>query len=200
VILVTGASGYVGGVALRRLSTMGHSVAAMARNAGKVEGNVPAGTQVRVADYDDPPSLAEAFQGVTSLLFIASDGDGRDVMRHHANVLQTAAASGIGHVVFTSIIDIDESSPFYFTPVYRDAERRLAELGLDCTILRCGLYSDFLFKLWGEPAMSTGQLSLPVGDALVAPVSRDDVAEAAATVIVSRDQRDKVYDLTGPKS
>jgi NAD(P)H dehydrogenase (quinone) len=179
---------------------MDHSVAALARNAGKAERNVPAGTQMRIADYDDPSGLKKALQDVTSLLFVASDGDGRDVMRHHANVLDAAAASGVGHVVFTSIIDVDEMSPFYFTPVYRDAERWLAELGLGCTILRCGLYSDFLFSLWVEPALSTGGLSLPVGDALVAPVSRDDVAEAAVAAITSRHHRGKVYELTGPRS
>jgi NAD(P)H dehydrogenase (quinone) len=93
-------------------------------------------------------SLEKAFEDVTRLLFVASDGDARDVMRHHANVIDAAAAAGVEQVAFTSIIDVDETSPFYFTPVYRDAERRLAECGLVCTILRCGLYSDFLLSSW----------------------------------------------------
>jgi NAD(P)H dehydrogenase (quinone) len=199
-ILVTGASGYVGGVALRRLSMMGHTVAAMARNARKAERNLPAGIDIRIADYDDTSSLKRAFEGVTGLLFVASDGDGRDVMRQHANVIDSVAAAGVGHVVFASIIDVDEASPFYFTPVYRDAERRLAELGLGWTILRCGLYSDFLLSSWVQPAISTGRLSVPVGQARIAPVSRDDVAEAAAAAIASRQHCGKVYELTGPRS
>jgi uncharacterized protein YbjT (DUF2867 family) len=53
VILVTGASGYIGGVARRRLSTMRHPAAAMARNAPKAEHNLPAGIPTGIADYDD---------------------------------------------------------------------------------------------------------------------------------------------------
>jgi NAD(P)H dehydrogenase (quinone) len=199
-ILVTGASGYVGGVALHRLSTMGHPVAAMARDARKAERNLPAGIPIRIADYEDRSSLERAFEGVTRLLFVASDGERRDVLRHHANVIDAAAATGVEHVAFTSIIDVDETSPFYFAPVYRDAERRLAELGLGCTTLRCGLYSDFLLSSWVEPARSTGRLSLPVGQARIAPVARDDVAEAAAVAVVSRHHCGKVYELTGPRS
>jgi NAD(P)H dehydrogenase (quinone) len=178
---------------------MGHPVAAMARNARKAKHNLPAGIPLRIADYDDKSGLERAFESVTRLLFVASDGDRRDVTRHHANV-DAAAASGVEHVAFTSIIDVDETSPFSFAPVYRDAERRLAELGLGCTILRCGLYSDFLHSSWVEPARSTGRLSVPVGQARIAPVSRDDAAEAAAAAIVSRHHRGKVYELTGPRS
>jgi NAD(P)H dehydrogenase (quinone) len=142
---------------------MGHPVAAMARNARKAKHNLPAGIPLRIADYDDKSGLERAFESVTRLLFVASDGDRRDVMRHHANVIDAAGASGVAHVAFTSIIDVDETSPLYFAPVYRDAVRRLAELGSGCTTLRCGLYSDFLLSSWIEPARSTGRLPCPWG-------------------------------------
>lgn len=199
-ILVTGASGYVGGMALRRLSAMGCPVAAMARELRKAEKAVPAGVPIRIANYDDVASLETAFEGVASLLFVASDGDGRDVLRQHANVIDAAAVAGIKLVVFTSILDIEETSPFYYTPVYRDAERRLTESGLNCTILRCGLYSDLLLSHWIEPARVTGELCLPVGRARVAPVSREDVAAVAAALTVAADlsgKEGKVYELTG---
>ena len=199
-ILVTGASGYVGSMALRHLSAMGHPVAAMARNARKARQTLPPGVALRVADYDDIAGLEKAFEAVTDLLFISSDGDRRDVMRHHANVIDAAAACGVEHVVFTSIIDVGEASPFYFAPVYRDAERRLTERGLATTMLRCGLYADLVLASWVEPAISTGVLSLPVGQGRVAPVSRDDVAIAAAQAVVSPHHLTKVHELTGPKS
>jgi NAD(P)H dehydrogenase (quinone) len=199
-LLVTGASGHVGGVAVRRLLAMGCDVAALARDTGKATRALPEGTQIRVADYDDPASLRQAFDGVTRLLFVSSDGDARDVMRHHANVINAAAAMGVDHVIFTSIIDIDATSPFYYTPVYRDAERRLAECGLAHTILRCGLYADFLFSLWVKPAISSGRLSLPVGDSPIAPVSRDDVAQAAATVAATPAHWGQIYEVTGPRT
>jgi len=197
-ILVTGASGHVGGMALRCLSAMGAPVVAMARNQRKARETLPAGVPVRIANYDDVTSLKASFEGVSSLLFVASDGDGRDVLRHHANVVDAAVVSGIEQIIFIGILDIEETSPFYYTPVYRDAERRLTESGLNCTILRCGLYSDLLLSHWIEPARATGKLCLPVGQALVAPVSRKDVAAAAAALAVASDRHGKAYELTGP--
>jgi NAD(P)H dehydrogenase (quinone) len=197
VILVTGASGYVGRTALRRLVSMGAEVAAMVRNVERAREHLPDEVPIRVGDYDDLSSLERAFDGMTRLLFVASDGDARDVMRHHANVIQAVAATGID-IVFTSITDIDATSPFYFTPVYRDAEHRLADLGSACTILRCGLYADFILTQWIEPALSTGMITLPVGESLVAPVSRDDVAEAAARLVVTNGHEGMTYEITGP--
>lgn len=150
----------------------------------------------RTAGYDDRLNIERALEGVSRLLFVASDGDRRDVMRQHANVLDSAAASGVEHVAFTSIIDVDETSPF-LAPAYRDAGRAA---GLGCTILRHGLYSDFLLSRWIQPARSTGRLLLPLGQARIAPVSRDDVAEAAAAAVVSRQHCGKVYEVTGPGS
>ncbi|MFD2058929.1 NAD(P)H-binding protein [Mesorhizobium calcicola] len=199
-IVVTGASGYVGGKALAALSRQGLPVVGMARNAGKRAASLPSETPLRIADYDDPESLSREFEGVSTLLLVSSDGDGRDVLRHHANAIEAAVSRKIASIVFTSIIDIDTDSPFYFTPVYRDAERRLRESGLTWTILRCGLYSDLVLDSWIRPALSSGVLSLPTGAGQVAPISRNDVALAAAAVVASpMKHAGKTYELTGPQ-
>ncbi|WEX76253.1 NAD(P)H-binding protein [Sinorhizobium numidicum] len=199
-ILVTGASGYVGGAVLRRLSERGHAVSGMVRSLARATQVQTAGFTIRIANYDDRAKLERAFQGVDRLVFVASDGDARAVMRHHANVIEAAASAGVRHVVFTSITDIDEASNFYFTPVYRDAERRLLGSGVEWTIVRCGLYADLILANWLQPAFASGELSLPVGTARVAPISRDDVAEALATLVASNSSGSKIYTLTGPKA
>lgn len=198
-ILVTGGSGYVGGAVLRRLSQRGHAVSAMVRNLGRAD-QVQAGVPVRIANYDDRASLERAFEGVDRLVFVASDGDARAVMRHHANVIAAAAVAGVGHVTFTSIIDVDTRSGFYFTPVYRDAERRLLASGRRWTILRCGLYADLIFSRWIRPALASGEMTLPVGGARVAPIARDDVAEALAVAVAADGFAGKIYELTGPSA
>lgn len=196
-ILVTGASGYVGGKALGALFRQGCPVAGMVRSARRAEA-LPPETPLRIASYDDPGSLLRAFEGVSTLLFISSDGDGRNVLRHHANVIDAAVAQRVSSIVFTSIIDVDSGSPFYYAPVYRDAERRLADSAINSTILRCGLYSDFVLDHWVKPALSTGTLSLPVGAAQISPISRSDVALAAAAVASSPSRHaGNTYELTG---
>src|SRR6266404_9230069 len=85
---------------------------------------------------------------------ISSDGDASAVIRHDANAIEAATAANIRQITFTSIVDTDELSPFYFSPVYRDAERRLAVCSVPSTILRCGLYSDFILKHWLVPSQT----------------------------------------------
>ncbi|QPC93583.1 NAD(P)H-binding protein [Mesorhizobium sp. INR15] len=200
-ILVTGASGYVGGKALAALLRQGLPAVGMVRNVDRRGAGLPAQTPLRVADYDDPASLRRAFDGITTLLFVSSDVTARDMLRHHAHVIEAAVSQKIRSVVFTSIIDIDAQSPFYFTPVYRDAERGLRESGLAWTILRCGLYSDLVLNEWIKPALLTGTLSLPTGAGQIAAISRDDVALALATVATSPIKHaGKIYELTGPES
>lgn len=175
------------------------AVAAMARNARKALQTLPADIPVRLADYDDRPGLERAFDGVAQLLFVASDGEARDMMRHHANVIAAAAARGVRRVVFAGIVDVGESSPFCYAPAYRDAEHRLVASGMEWTILRCGLYSDLVLDHWLLPARASGEVSLPVGSARIAPISRDGVAEALAAAI-SRQDSGSVHLLTGPVS
>jgi NAD(P)H dehydrogenase (quinone) len=175
-------------------------VVGIARNPHRVTLEAKRGTCFRIADYDDRSSLVRAFQGATALLFIASDGAGPDVVRQHANVIEAAISSSIEHIVFTSIIDVEESSPFYFTPVYRAAELRLINCGINWTILRCGLYSDFLLSSWIEPARLSGVISVPAGPSRVAPLSRDDVAAAAVAALTSPAHWGQIYELTGTQS
>lgn len=125
---------------------------------------------------------------------MASDGFAADVTRQHANVIEAANRRQIAHVVFTSIVDVEDSSPFYFAPVYRDAERLLKASRFATSIIRCGLYCEFIHRHWlKDPA-----ISLPLTNAQIAPVSRDDVAVAAVESLLHLTHG--TWDLTGSKS
>jgi len=89
---------------------------------------------------------------------------------------------------------VEDGSPFYFAPVYRDAERRLKAARFECTIVRCGLYSDFILQHWLRETL----ISLPLADARIAPISRDDVAAALVEALL--DANDTIFNLTGARS
>lgn len=193
-ILVTGASGYIGSRAVCRLLELGLSVTACGRNGARVRQAVPPSTLIATADYNDPESLDRAFAKVRKLLFVASDGFAEDVLRQHSNVIEAANRSSIEHVVFTSIIDVEESSPFYFAPVYRDAEQKLKTARFSASIIRCGLYSEFILRHW----LGDSLISLPLGSARIAPVSRDDVVAAAVEALLHT--TGEVQELSGARS
>lgn len=193
-IVVTGASGYVGSRAVRRLAELGVPVTALGRNKARLRKVIPQGIPLVIADYDDPASLDRAFAHARKLIFVASDGFAEDMIRQHAHVIDAANRSPIAQTVFTSIVDVEDGSPFYFAPVYRDAERRLKSARFSSVILRCGLYSDFIMQHWLQKTL----ISLPLADARIAPISRDDVAVAA--VHAAQYGTGAIWDLTGARS
>ena len=196
-ILVTGATGYVGGAILRRLSSLEVEAVAMVRDPETARRRLPPGTAFRVAAYEDSPALRRAFAGADQIILVSSDGDARAVMRHHANAISAAAEAGPSRIVFMSIVDIDAESPFYYAPVYRDAERRLVASGVPSTILRCGLYSDFVLDHWLKPAVESGEVLLPAGQGPVAPISREDVASAIVAIASQPATHGQNYAVTG---
>jgi NAD(P)H dehydrogenase (quinone) len=90
---------------------------------------------------EDASALKRLLAGTDDIVLISSDGAASGVMRHHANAVEAAAVTNIRPITFTSIVDTDELSRFYFLPVYRDPERRPAVCSVPSTILRCGLES-----------------------------------------------------------
>lgn len=200
-LLITGTTGRVGSAAIQLLQQsrrLGTTVA-LARSKARAVETLGDAVEVRVANYDDRASLDEAFIGTKSLLFVPSDGAAQDVRRHHRNVIEAAAAADVKHIVCLSIVDIEASSSFYFTPVYRDTEQFLRSCGCDWTILRCNLYWDFVISKWIEVARNTGLIDIPAGLGTLAPITCADVA-AAAVASFDPIHRSKVYELTAARS
>ncbi|MFM8496499.1 MAG: NAD(P)H-binding protein, partial [Planctomycetia bacterium] len=63
-ILLTGATGYVGGVLLPELERRGHVVRCMARRPQKLVGRTGPTTEVIAGDASDPDALARACAGI----------------------------------------------------------------------------------------------------------------------------------------
>jgi NAD(P)H dehydrogenase (quinone) len=145
------------GAVVCRLASLGHNVA-MVRDVQAASRRLPSGIALRVADHEDASALKRALAGIDDMVLISSDGDASAVMRHHANAIEAATATNIRHITFTSVVDTDELSPFYFSRVYRDAARQLAVCSVPSTILRRGLYSDFILKHWLVPSQTSGEL------------------------------------------
>lgn len=155
-----------------------------------------AGLTARGADSDDPASLARAFSGLETLVFVSSDGRAEDMARHHRNVVEAVVEAGVGHVVYTSILDLEPDSRFYYSPAHRETEALLAASGVDRCLARTSIFADFFEETWLAPALAAGELALPIGGAGMSMVSREDVARALAAV--ARRRWEGVVEVTGP--
>lgn len=200
-ILVTGASGQLGRRIVQRLSVRlpeggAGKLAVSVRDPARVADVAARGIEVRHGNFDRRETLSGAFAGVECLVLVSTDGPEDACIARHRNAIEAAVAAGVRRVCYTSFLDANAKSPSAFARVHGAAEADLAASGLACTVLRNGLYGDFLPMKFAA-ALRTGVLRLPAGDGKVSYLSRNELAEAIAAAAVAPRLEKQTYELTG---
>lgn len=193
-ILITGASGHIGGRAAELLAAAGASLRLMVRDIAKAQA-LP-GAQTVQADYSDPASLVAAFAEIDTALVVSGSERAGKRAKLHRNAFEAAARAGIEHLVYLSFQGASPGSKFSASRDHFQSERFLDETGLPCTILRDSFYMDLLPEMFGLDGLIRG----PAGQGSVAWVAREDVAQAVAAVLGNPKIFQGTYDLTGPES
>lgn len=201
-VLVTGATGYVGGAAARALVAAGHDVVALVRPASR--DRAPAGAEVAVGDLDDPASYRDLAAGVDCVVHAGQRRTrgritGRQIAllaRTEATAVATlaaACAAGGTRLVHTSGAFVfgdhgadwvDEDTPLTPSPLgthHAAGVRTLRAAGLDLRVLHLGFVygpgGNFTTILY-DPARR-GILRCPgPGRNYWSPVHLDDAAAA----------------------
>ncbi|GAC1482425.1 MAG: SDR family oxidoreductase [Gemmatimonadaceae bacterium] len=104
-VLLTGASGYIGGRLLRTLHERGERIRAIARRPEELKRRVPNDVEVVSGDVLDATSLVPAFEGVATAYYLvhamASRHDFQSEERAGAeNFARAAKAAGVGRIIF----------------------------------------------------------------------------------------------------
>ena len=182
-IVVTGATGLLGGAVVERLlgKVPAAEIGVSVRDPVKATALADRGVRVRRGDYDDAASLAHAFEGAEQLLLVSAAATGEPALRQHATAIDAARAAGVRRIVYTSHMGANPASPFAPMPDHAATEALLADSGLAFTALRNGFYASSGRMLLGE-ALETGELAAPA-DGPVSWTAHDDLAEAAAIVL-----------------
>lgn len=192
-ILVTGATGKVGGQALRRLVEKGLDVRAFVRDPAKIEA-LGLGVEAARGDLDKPETIPPAMAGVDKVLVVAG---GWDIPGEDANVIAAAEAAGVGQVVLLSSLGVEAgvaSGPFH-----APGEEKLRSSGLGWTILRPGFYMANAM-MWRDTVVGEGVIYEPTGTGRHALVHPADVGDVAAEVLASDAHAGQTYELTGPEA
>jgi NAD(P)H dehydrogenase (quinone) len=199
VYAVTGASGHLGRLAIEQLQNRGvppSDIVAVVRTPAKVTGLSERGVQVREGDYSSPPTLPPALAGAERLLLVSSSQAGQRVA-HHVNVIRAAVTAGVRRIVYTSMLNADEStSPL--AGEHRASEQALRDAGVPFTLLRNGYYTETYTDHLTE-YVEQGEIIGAAGDGQMSAAPREDYAGAAATALLQDDSGGNLtYELGGP--
>ena len=191
-IIVTGASGQLGRAIVQKLAQRVPvtQVGASVRDPEKANDLAALGVRVRRGDFDEPASLAHAFEGATQVLIVSSNAaaTGGDPLAQHQAAIEAARTAGAGRIVYTSHMAASSASAF---PPMRDhaaTEEMLRQSGLAWTALRNGFYGSSGLLFLGD-ALKTGVLEVPA-DGKVSWTAHADLAEAAAIVLADEGRYD----------
>lgn len=173
-ISVIGASGLIGTKVVQTLVREGHDVVAASRSSG--------------VDVITGAGLAEALGGADALVDVTNSPsfEADAVMAFFTasatNLVEAARAAGVGHYVALSIVGVDglPDSPYMRAKVAQ--ERIITGSGLPYSIVRATQFAEFTDGI--VDSLTVGD-EVRVPDALIQPISADEVAAAVARAAVA---------------
>lgn len=194
VILVTGATGTVGGELVGRLPAE-LPVRVMARDPATVTG-AGARTETVAGDFEDPRSLARALEGVRTAFLVTAKIAGD----HDAMFVRAAQMAGVQRVVKLSAAAVlDERADDAITRWQRACERQLCASGLEWTLLRPRAFMSNCLS-WAATVRSEHTVRALYGRSGNACVDPRDIAEVAVRVLTEEGHAGQAYTLTGPET
>jgi uncharacterized protein YbjT (DUF2867 family) len=119
-----------------------------------------------------------------------------DVKKYIFPAIDAAKRAGVKHVVFLSLIGIENAK---FVPHYK-VEQYLTQSGFETTFLRCSFFMQNLNTVHRTEIKEKNEIFVPVGNAKTSFIDARDIGAVAATVLTQAGHERKNYDLTGSEA
>jgi uncharacterized protein YbjT (DUF2867 family) len=191
-ILVTGATGNVGGSVLQQLIQAGAPVRATTRNPQTA--GLPGTVDVRAADLADPSTFEEALEGVEKVFLFPNPAG-------IAGFLEVAKAANVRHIVALS--SLAAASKHYGDSPIRTmhlvVEQAIEQSGLGWTFLQPGAFATNTLA-WARSIKDEGVVRIPFPGSQSSPIHEFDIAAVAVEALLKDGHTNAKYLLTGPES
>ena len=196
-ILVTGATGNVGGAVITNLVSMGAAVRALVRDESKAQGLKHAGVEVVVGELEKPETLDAAFSGVDKVFLLTPVSP--NAVTQASNGIAAARRAGRLYIVRMSAVKASHQSPSRISRLHADTEDELKASGLPYTILKPHFFMQNTMMA-AQSVASEGRVFMPVKNGKLGIIDIRDIGEVAAKVLTSEGHQGNTYTLTGPAS
>ncbi|MEU8039431.1 NAD(P)H-binding protein [Streptosporangium sp. NPDC049078] len=199
-ILVTGATGKVGGQTVTQLLDAGLPVRALTRD--PTSAALPKGAEVVRGDLADPATLDDALDGVESVFLVwpTLSAD------HAAPSTIEKIAKHARHVVYLSARGVPDLAPGTPEPdpnsilgSHALIERLIERSGPEWTFLRPGGFAANTL-MWASQIRDTGTVRWVHGGATRALIHERDIAAAGVSVLTGTGHAGARYVLSGPET
>jgi uncharacterized protein YbjT (DUF2867 family) len=206
--LVTGATGYIGGLLVPRLLDAGLPVRALVRNPDKLA-TAPWRDDVEVArgDLTDPESLTEAFDGVDVVYYLVhSMGTSKDFVAAERasahNVVEAAKKAGVRRLVYLSGLHPEGAELSRHLMSRTEVGEILIDSGIETVVLQAGIVigsGSASFEMIRHltdrlPAMTTPKWVCNK----IQPISIDDALHYLAGAATADVPSSRTWDIGGP--
>ena len=203
-ILVTGATGTLGGEVVKQLSSSTPAVnikagVHSAQNVNKVKDGDK--VEVVLIDYNKPETLKEALSQVDKLFLLTPDVPNAHELA--SNLVIEAKKAGIRHIVKQSVMGADLEADVGTFRLHRQAEKIIEQSEIPFTFLRPNEFMQNFVNFHSHFIKNNNAFYLPLEDARVSLVDVRDIA-AVAVKSLTEDRSDKhnnkTYLITGPEA
>ena len=194
-IVVTGASGRVGGLVAQELARRRVPFRAVTRNVERLPDL--GGAEIALAGYDEPDALLDALEPGDRVFMVSMHEPPERRIVLHRGFIAVAARRHVARIVYLSFVGASPDATFVHARSHGATEAMLSDSGIPFAAVRNGMYADEI-ATWFD---AEGRITGPGGDGRITLSDRPELAEAIAVLLIdpAHDER-RAVTITGPES